>query len=830
MKSSKNRSPIFKIGAKTASRVLLILLLLLLSSQALAAIVNGHIVCVDNGKGIANVAVSDGFDVVITNKNGGYRIDTDEGAHFVFITTPEGYSCKEDFYEKLPESLKDGHKVDFQLLKNPRSRDREFTFISFTDTHLSKEAYVSHMINTIAAPINRLKPAPRFVVGTGDLTIKRGKEEFAASKAFTDALKVPFYGPPGNHDTYDDSMPWRTYEEAYGPPYYAWQYGPYTFVCFAWTWNGTLDRQLDWLEKILPAAARGRYVIFFSHSWDFFIRKGKLDRILSILNKYDVKSAFEGHWHMMRNYRVGGIQTFMSQTGRGNHRDLCHAGFRIVELSGDGTLKTSWHSGGREKHLAVISPQKENPSGNITVAVNAFDSGAKVKEVIVLFQKKGSPAETVTLSSGGGWTWKGLWQAKPGLYTMTAVVKDNLGREWRETETITVKKMKLPSPKPATDWPHFRNNPARTGVAGIVLAPPLSLSWMRTSGQMFGINSPVVSKGKLYVGLEDDLYLGTPDAGLLCLDAADGKQLWRRPLVDSSLRSTPSVADGIVAVQTDDGHTLLYDAENGKLKRRIPTIDYTMRMFNSSPLLHKGELYSGNGAFFARYPALTKDPAWSIKRSARRMKGFIQSSPTLSKDLVLLGWEGFLALNRKDGSIAWQYRNRKEIKTPQGTIKFREVCSTPVVSGEIVVWTTTRLAHVVASELKTGKILWSKKLGSWNGFSSPAVSNGTVFVVAETDMIALDLKTGNELWRTNLGSRAFSSPAVTGGYLYFGDEAGFLHCLNTKTGDVEWKVEIGTPIQGSPAISGNSLYITARDGTIYCFTAAEMKYALKSGK
>ena len=117
--------------------------------------------------------------------------------------------------------------------------------------------------------------------------------------------------------------------------------------------------------------------------------------------------------------------------------------------------------------------------------------------------------------------------------------------------------------------------------------------------------------------------------------------------------------------------------------------------------------------------------------------------------------------------------------------------------------------------------MWSKSLNAWNGFSSPAVTGSSVFVVAETDILSLDLKTGNELWRTPIGSRAFSSPTVSGDHLYFGDEAGILHCLNTKDGSVEWRQEIGAPIQGSPAVSGNSLYITARDGIIYCFTSAK---------
>ena len=105
------------------------------------------------------------------------------------------------------------------------------------------------MISRVAAPINRLKPAPRFVVETGDNVVSRGKEEFAAHKAFTAALEIPYYNMPGNHDTYNDTMPWRNYEEVHGQPYYAWQYGGVHFVVFV--------RETSYLSPAAAKRARG---------------------------------------------------------------------------------------------------------------------------------------------------------------------------------------------------------------------------------------------------------------------------------------------------------------------------------------------------------------------------------------------------------------------------------------------------------------------------------------------------------------------------------------------------------------------------------------------
>ena len=73
---------------------LLALGLLLLTPQGLAIIISGR-VSVANDKAVANVAVSDGTDVVVTDKNGMYRIDAEDSANFVFIAVPkEGLVCR----------------------------------------------------------------------------------------------------------------------------------------------------------------------------------------------------------------------------------------------------------------------------------------------------------------------------------------------------------------------------------------------------------------------------------------------------------------------------------------------------------------------------------------------------------------------------------------------------------------------------------------------------------------------------------------------------------------------------------------------------------------
>ncbi len=91
--------------------------------------------------------------------------------------------------------------------------------LQISDIHFGAEdpALVGPLIDAI----NTL--APDLVVVTGDVTQYGRRREFAAARAFLDALAPPLVGAPGNHDTpYFDmaarlTSPWKRFERLMGP-------------------------------------------------------------------------------------------------------------------------------------------------------------------------------------------------------------------------------------------------------------------------------------------------------------------------------------------------------------------------------------------------------------------------------------------------------------------------------------------------------------------------------------------------------------------------------------------------------------------------------------
>ncbi|MCS2795101.1 hypothetical protein NXW97_24470 [Bacteroides faecis] len=91
--------------------------------------IKGTVTC--DGKGIANVVVTDGLRCVTTDKNGIYHLPNLGNTRFVYITTPAGYltDCEQTiprFYQEI--DLSKTNEYNFRLKKNPKD-DSKHLFV-----------------------------------------------------------------------------------------------------------------------------------------------------------------------------------------------------------------------------------------------------------------------------------------------------------------------------------------------------------------------------------------------------------------------------------------------------------------------------------------------------------------------------------------------------------------------------------------------------------------------------------------------------------------------------------------------------------------------------
>ena len=281
------------------------------------------------GKPIGGVLVSDGVSIVRTDHAGRYALKISPHVRpIVYITTPDGYRLDPDGFWKRVNFRAGRAKVNFFL--SPRKSVRKFTFVQVTDTHHVVGTHSSQDIATFIRDVHALKPAPEFVIATGDLPMgvdgekKEGFDRLDKCLAMYDGfvnvfkpLKYPLLKVIGNHDCaicLPKNLPEHhkgLYRRYFGPLNYSFDYGDIHFVVLdanidpcpivrpgRWK-DGTYDvfdkEALAWLEKDLSFQSRSKPIVLFTHQPPY--EQKNFDRLVKILSRYNFRGAFAGHWH-----------------------------------------------------------------------------------------------------------------------------------------------------------------------------------------------------------------------------------------------------------------------------------------------------------------------------------------------------------------------------------------------------------------------------------------------------------------------------------------------------------------------------------------------------
>ncbi|MBN2168637.1 MAG: PQQ-like beta-propeller repeat protein [Actinobacteria bacterium] len=161
---------------------------------------------------------------------------------------------------------------------------------------------------------------------------------------------------------------------------------------------------------------------------------------------------------------------------------------------------------------------------------------------------------------------------------------------------------------------------------------------------------------------------------------------------------------------------------------------------------------------------------------------------------------------------------KNDIGHETGTIDARDG-SQPVVSGRyayIYCGVNDSSGELVCYDLTSNSTVWKRNIsppsanGSW---SSPAVSEGVVYIGSGKNVYAFDALSGAGKWTTSLGATAEivnSSPTVDGGSLFIGDWVnGKYFCLDTKTGGITWEhaLDAECVAQSTPTVDGNMVFV-----------------------
>ena len=256
---------------------------------------------------------------------------------FIFVDILFADTMNENALKKLKESSPDSNIINFVILGDNR------------DTVLLPEGRFGNgdsILIKIVKSINRMIPAPEFVLNTGDVSLEGYRYEYNRYRSIIEASKVPWLTVRGNHELYSDSGTYY-FNKIVGDTDFVFDRGNLKIIILSNCHQLHLNRknysnyyiskeQLIWLDSILidvnksnkipivvshvPPCIKGyytRHCLGYSRQYPKpNIEKSNVKTFLRMLFFYRVPLAIFGHIHLYDSFDYNGV-TFVITGGAG---------------------------------------------------------------------------------------------------------------------------------------------------------------------------------------------------------------------------------------------------------------------------------------------------------------------------------------------------------------------------------------------------------------------------------------------------------------------------------------------------------------------------------
>lgn len=371
-------------------------------------------------RGIKNVLVSNGTDIVKTDRNGSYTIEIDADDAIVFVIKPEGYSVPLDATYGIPrfsylhkpagspayDRLFDGvaptgdlpESVDFALTRN-RDEDETFSVLLFGDTQPYNQKEIDFLAHDVIEEIVRNQDNGAdyaFGISLGDL-VGDDLDLFDPLYRVMNTTGIGWWNVYGNHDmnfmSPDDAGADETFNAFFGPTDYAFQYGDAHFIVLDnVVWNGyagmnrsgtkpvtnnyhgdLLDHQLAFVKNYLAHVPEDELVVLNTHiplyAYDpeSVHQVARLDELLEILSSHPRTLSFSGHTHVQEQFFFGSDMGYNPQQPN-QFGEKEHHHFNAATASG------SWFKGKLDEWgLPHTTMRDGGPNGYITLDIDGND-------------------------------------------------------------------------------------------------------------------------------------------------------------------------------------------------------------------------------------------------------------------------------------------------------------------------------------------------------------------------------------------------------------------------------------------------------------------------
>jgi len=350
------------------------------------------------------------------------------------------------------------------------------------------------------------------------------------------------------------------------------------------------------------------------------------------------------------------------------------------------------------------------------------------------------------------------------------------------------------------------NTPKPKDLQEIQPKVKISQNWTAPIGKASKSNEylklkPVIRNGIIY----------TADAsGLVqAVNKGNGKPIWSTPLKHEFV-SGPSVAEGYIAVTTNNSSLILLNQANGNKLWQTKVSGEIL----SPPTISQQKVIAKtiDGKVYA-FNVTNGKQLWMTEHGSPGLVLKASSSPIILGNLVLIGFsDGKLdALDLETGRVIWT-RSIAYATGSSDVERLVDIDADPIVEDNIA-YLASYQGYIGALSLSDGQFLW-RKPGSV--YKNMVLSANTLYLTDSHDVIwSLDKKTGKVNWKqTTLKARGLTEPTLVGKDLVVGDKTGYLHFVESQTGELIARIKLPGGVSISPTVAGKKLYVLTDNGLL----------------
>lgn len=377
----------------------------------------------------------------------------------------------------------------------------------------------------------------------------------------------------------------------------------------------------------------------------------------------------------------------------------------------------------------------------------------------------------------------------------------------------------LPLPEMGRDWPQA------AGGADHVL-PHVSLNdsfqpqWTTSIGSGNGagrlLSSPIVTEGVIYA-------LDT-SGHVTALQASSGEALWQTDISpegreDSIIGGGVAYGEGKVFVTSPHAEVLALDAKTGKILWRV----LTQSPIRAAPTFVDGRLYILTiSNQLEILEAETGKRLWDHAGITEYAGLLGTATPAVSKGVVVVTYSSgeIYALKAENGHQLWT-ETLTSTRRPDSLSSLSHIRALPVIDQDLVI-VIGHNQKMAAYDVRRGERLWERHIG---GIRTPAVAGGAVFMInSHNELLCLTRDYGQVVWVKKLEADPkhpykimWEGPLLAGNKLYLVNAKGKLVAFDPRNGTQLSERQLGASVSLAPIVSQETLYVLMDNGDLVAF-------------